>query len=151
MISNEIAQQFVTFYLGKQYVGIPVQKVQEVIRTQGVTAAPLAPPYVMGLLNLRGQIVTTIDLGILLGIGKQEETTNSRNIVLDFEGTLFALLVDSVGDVQTLDKKYFSTTPSTLEEPWKSSCAGVYTLPENLLVILEISNLLNFSPSMEAA
>ena len=134
---------FVTFQVAGQLLGIPVREVREVLPAQIVAKVPLANNAVAGLLNLRGQIVTAIDVRKRLGIEDDAQAGAPMNIVVSEGGELFSLVVDSVGDVLEVEQSAFAQTPPTLSSEWKDCCAGVYRLPRGLLVAIDVSALVD--------
>jgi purine-binding chemotaxis protein CheW len=137
--------EYITFYVQDQLLGIPVREVREVLPEQPVAQVPLAHSAIAGLLNLRGQIVTAIDVRRRLGIPPREPGLDRMNIVIGDDGELFSLLVDSVGDVRTVSPASFAPAPATLAENWKKCCGGVYRLERGLLVVINVATLVNFS------
>jgi purine-binding chemotaxis protein CheW len=135
--------EFISFRVAGQLLGIPVQMVQEVLTAQRITRVPLAPAEVAGFLNLRGQIVTAVDLRARLDLEAREPGAAVMNVVVQDEGELFSLLVDEVGDVIEVSRDIFEEPPATLDERWRESCDGVYRLKEELLVAVNVPALLN--------
>ena len=142
-------REFVTATIGGQLCGIPVLKVQDVLGPQRITPIPLAPPEVAGSLNLRGRIVTSIDLRIRMGLSEREGEPMS--IVVEHRGELYSLMVDTVGDVLKMAPEAFERNPATLDVLWRSFSEGVYRLHQGLLVVLDVEVLLNFGGDREAA
>jgi purine-binding chemotaxis protein CheW len=136
------SQQFCTFYLGKQFFGVPVQHVQEVIRYQEMTRVPLVPESISGLINLRGQIVTAIDLRRCLGMPERQAGELPMNVVVRTSDGAVSLLVDEIGDVLELDTNTFERPPETLHGSIRTTIRGVYKLPGQLLLELDIVNAL---------
>jgi purine-binding chemotaxis protein CheW len=130
-------QQFSTFYLGDRYFGIEVQKVQEVIRYQEMTNVPLAPPEIRGLINLRGQIVTAMDLRRRLEMPDRPEDQLPMNVVVRTEDGSVSLLVDEIGDVIEVDDERFEQPPDTLQGVARSLIRGAYKLEGQLLMVLD--------------
>lgn len=129
--------QFCTFRVDDLYFGVEVQKVQEVIRYQEMTNIPLAPDSIKGLINLRGQIVTALDLRTRLGLGDRKEEELPMNVVIRSEGGAVSLLVDEIGDVTEVDENQFESPPETLEGMIRELVSGVYKLEDRLLLILD--------------
>jgi len=136
-------QQFCTFFLGGLFFGVEVHKVQEVIRYQGMTAVPLAPEVVGGLINLRGQIVTAIDLRRRLGLEARAEGEQPMNVVVRAEGGAVSLLVDEIGDVVEVEESAHEATPDTLQGISRELIRGVYKLKERLLLLLDTERTLD--------
>jgi purine-binding chemotaxis protein CheW len=130
-------RQFCTFYVNQQYYGIDVLHVQEIVRSQPLTRVPLASPMVRGLMNLRGQIVTAIDMRRRLALPERDEEREPINVVLQTGDGAVALLVDEIGDVLEVDEQQFEHPPETLRGPSRDLIQGAYKLPGELLVILD--------------
>jgi purine-binding chemotaxis protein CheW len=129
--------QFCTFYLGDQYFGLDVLKVQEIIRFQTMTRVPLAHPVVRGLINLRGQIVTAIDVRRRLKANDLPATQLPVNIVVRTTDGAVSLLVDEIGDVVEVSERAFEPPPETLQGPARELIRGAYKLPGRMLLILD--------------
>ncbi len=137
-------RDLLTIMLGDQIFGIPVLQVQDVLGPQKITKVPLAPAAIAGSLNLRGRIVTAINMRACLSIPpRPEDDTRSMSVVVEDHGELFSLIFDKVGDVLSLPFSDFEKNPTTLDPAWRDICAGIYRLPEKLLVVLDIPSLLN--------
>jgi purine-binding chemotaxis protein CheW len=145
------ARDFVTMTIHNQLFGIPVLTVQDVLGPQKITRIPLASPEVAGALNLRGRIVTAIDVRKRLGLPHAEDGAKSMSVVVDFRGELYSLIIDSVGEVLSLPPDSFERNPATLDPAWREVSAGVYRLKSQLLVVLDVARLLNFGKRAEAA
>jgi purine-binding chemotaxis protein CheW len=137
------SQQFCTFYLGKQFFGVPVQHVQEVIRYQEMTRVPLVPEAISGLINLRGQIVTAIDLRRCLSMPERQAGELPMNVVVRTSDGAVSLLVDEIGDVLEVENDARELPPETLRGPIRAMVRGVYKLPQRLLLELDISMALS--------
>jgi purine-binding chemotaxis protein CheW len=140
---------YVSFRLLDQWLGVPVVKVQEVLVEQRVSPVPLAPPEIAGFLNLRGQIVTAIDVRTRLGLPPRAQAESSMNIVVRDGEELVSLVVDAVGDVVEASAGSREPTPRTLDDRWRSCCEGVVRLPVGLLVVMSVDELLR--PGASAA
>jgi purine-binding chemotaxis protein CheW len=140
------ANDFVTMTVADQLFGIPVLTVQDVLGPQRITRIPLAPPEVAGALNLRGRIVTAIDVRRRLGLVKRDADKPGMNVVVDHKGELYALMVDNVGEVLSLSAESYERNPATLDPRWRDVSAGIYRLKGKLLVVLEVARLLDFKP-----
>ncbi|MGV3710124.1 MAG: chemotaxis protein CheW [Gemmatimonas sp.] len=135
--------QYCTFYVDGLYFGIDVLQVQEVIRTLSMTEVPLAPQGVKGLINLRGQIVTAIDLRTSLGLTPREDGAEPMNVVVRLDDGAVSLLVDEIGDVIEPDEDAFERTPETLTLSARRLIRGVYKLPDRLLLVLDTALAVN--------
>jgi purine-binding chemotaxis protein CheW len=150
-----------TFYLDDMLFGIDVDAVQEVLRYQTMTPVPLAPTVVAGLINLRGQIVTILDLGIRLGLGRQEIFEASHNIILKTSSEMAAarregagdhfttsndlvgFLVDAIGDVVEADESTIEPPSANVSEAEGRFLSGVIKTDGGLLVLLDIREVLH--------
>ena len=139
--------QFCTFQLDDLFLGIEVLRVQEVIRSQPMTRVPLAPAAVRGLINLRGRIVTAIDLRERFGLPKLATGRVSTNVVVATEDGAVSLLVDEIGDVLEATEAQFEEPPVTLPARARGLIRGVYKLPGRLLLVLDTEKALQLDPS----
>ena len=141
----ESLRQICTFYLDEHFLGVPVEKVQEVVYSREMTRVPLAHPAVRGLVNLRGQLLTTIDLRYRLNLPEATGDRPQVSIVLRSQDGLVALLVDAMGDVLELDRELFETPPETLDPLIRRLIEGAYKLDGRLLLILDTENIIDLS------
>src|SRR5262249_279253 len=132
-----VEYQYCTFYVDGQYFGLDVLRVQEIIRYQEMTRVPLAPPVVRGLINLRGQIVTAIDLRRRLELTERPADQLPLNVVVQSEDGAVSLLVDEIGDVLQVRQKLFDRPPDTLKRTPRDPIRGAYKLENRLLLILD--------------
>lgn len=137
--------QYVSIMIGGQLFGIPVLLVHDVLGPQRITRIPLAPPEVAGSLNLRGRIVTAIDVRMRLGLSKRAAGDSAMSIVVEHGGEFYSLMVDSVGEVLALSTPSFERNPATLDPRWRDVSLGIYRLDAQLLVVLDVTRLLDFS------
>ncbi len=135
-------RQFSTFLLDGLFFGVEVERVQEVIRYQRMTQVPLAPTVVRGLINLRGQIVTAIDLRRRLGMSDLNTSCLPMNVVIRYEDGAVSLLVDEIGDVLEVEESSFERPPDTLQGAARELIRGAYKLKERLLLALDIDRIL---------
>lgn len=133
-----MAGKLCTFLLDGHLFGIPVETVQEVLRSQRLTAVPLAPPEIRGLLNLRGQIVTTIDLRTRLGLPAQEDEAGCINVVVRTPDGAVSLVVDQIGHVLEPAESTFETAPDTVPAAVRELVERVCKLDDGLLLVLDI-------------
>ncbi|MGB8886982.1 MAG: chemotaxis protein CheW [Candidatus Korobacteraceae bacterium] len=130
-------RQLCTFFLEGLFFGVEVEKVQEVIRYQEMTRVPLSPAVIAGLINLRGQIVTAIDLRHQLGLSARKIEALPMNVVIRRDDGPISLLVDEIGDVVEVDEQLFEHPPDTLDGQRREFIRGVYKLKEQLLLLLD--------------
>lgn len=131
-----------TFFVGDVQYGIDILNIQEVNRHMRVTAVPQAPLYVEGVLNLRGRIVTVIDLGRKLGVSPIRAGRHNRNIIIDSEDEYIGLLVDRISDVMTAEKKKIEPAPANIGGIQGRYFSGVYKTDTSLIGILNINEVL---------
>lgn len=136
-------RQFCTFFLDNQLFGVEVREVQEVIRHLDITRVPRASQVVRGLINLRGQIVTAIDLRRRLGLGDRADIQAPMNVVVRAEGNATCLLVDDIGDVLDVEEENFERCPETLTGEARSLIRGAYKLKDCLLLSLDTARVVN--------
>lgn len=132
-----IVKQFATFYLDRLLFGVEVGKVQEVIRYQEMTRVPLATSVVTGLINLRGQIVTALDLRKRLEFSERASDQLPMNVVIRTGDEAVSLLVDEIGDVLEVEDGSFEPPPETLRGVARELIRGAYKLKDRLLLILD--------------
>ncbi len=135
-------QVLVTLTVAGQLCGIPVLAVRDILGEQVITRIPLAPPEIAGSLNLRGRIVTAIDLRRRLRLPPAPDGQARMSVVAEQGGELYALLVDSVSEVLSLDASLFERNPPTLEKTWAQFSTGIFRLDGRLLVVLDVVRLL---------
>ncbi|WP_299953500.1 chemotaxis protein CheW [uncultured Modestobacter sp.] len=131
--------QLATFWLDGDLYGVEVEHVQEVLRSQSITRVPLAPPAVAGLINLRGQVVTAIELRERLGRPARPEAEQPVVIVVRLHGEAVSLLVDSIADVVDVDVRDFEAPPDTLDGAARELIRGAYKLSGQLLLALDVN------------
>jgi purine-binding chemotaxis protein CheW len=133
----EQRNQFCTFYLANLMFGVKLKKVQEVIRYLDLTEIPLAPDVVSGLLNLRGQIVTAVDLRRRLELTSRPKDALPMNVVIRTADGAVSLLVDEIGDVVEADDDSFERPPETLQGRVREVILGVHKLDRQLMHVLD--------------
>lgn len=143
--------EFITVTIAGQLVGIPVLSARDVLSPQRIVKIPLAPPQVAGSLNLRGRIVTAIDVRICLGLPPIQDPCASMGVVTEHRGELYSLLVDSVGEVLRPSADSFERNPMTLKSAWRELSDGIHRLDGQLMVVLSVDRLLRSLTSASAA
>lgn len=133
---------FLTLTVGGQLCGVPVLAVRDVLGPQAITRIPLAPPEVAGSLNLRGRIVTAIDLRCRLGLPLRDGGRPPMSIVVERDNELYSLLADEVGDVLPLPVADRAPNPPTLDPRWREVSEGVHRVGDRLVVLLNVEALL---------
>lgn len=137
-------EQLVTMRIHNQLLGISVRETREILKEQKITRIPLVPGEIAGTLNLRGRIVTVIDIRPRLGLPARGEHGHYIFVVVEHKGELYSLIVDSVGDVLTIPSNAVQDSPPNLAQSWRGISAGVYKLEKELLVILNPKALFTF-------
>ncbi len=137
--------QYCTFILDDLLFGVEVQQVQEVIRFQEMTRVPLSSNVVDGLINLRGQIVTALDLRRRLNLRDRPEGELPMNVVIRTDGDLVSLLVDEIGDVVETDESLFERPPDTLSGSARDLITGAYKLENRLLLVLDTAKAVSLN------
>jgi purine-binding chemotaxis protein CheW len=135
-------EQFATMRLGDQLFGISVMAVQDVIRYQPIAPIPLAPKTIAGSLNVRGRIVTALDMRHRLGLGTYPNRDAIMMMVVEYQHELFALMVDAVGDVLSLTSDRCEKVPSNMDASWRAIASSVFKLEQELLVIIDVANVI---------
>lgn len=134
--------ELATFYVGHALCGMDILKIQEINKLMEMTKVPQAPEYMVGILNLRGQIVTIIDLGEKLGLGNIEITNDSRNIIINAPGEHVGLLVSRISDVVMADPDRIEPAPANMSGIQGAFFTGVYKTDNKLIGILDIKEVL---------
>ena len=131
------SEQFCTFFLDGKLFGVPVPRVQEVIRFHEMTPVPLAPPMVEGMINLRGQIVVAIDLRKKLSLSLRKDDELPVNVVVRSVDGAVSLMVDEIGDVVEAEASTFEAPPETLQGAVREMILGVHKLEGRLMHVLD--------------
>lgn len=143
MIGNQgMGGDFVTLRLGEQLFGLPVQRVHDVLKLGTLTRVPRAPSMVAGVMNLRGRIVTAIELRECLDLPPRGAGAKPMCVVVEQDGQPYALIVDSVGDVVSVAPERYEPNPSTMSARWSAVSGGIYRLDE-LMMVLDVGALLS--------
>jgi purine-binding chemotaxis protein CheW len=143
--------EFVTGMVGGELFGLPIRRVQDVFHPERVTRVPLAPPEVAGVLNLRGRIVTLIDLRLRLGLERIESDDPVMAIGVESRGESYGLLIDAIGEVLKLDESLRERNPINLDSKLANVSAGIYRLEGQLLMVLDVDRVLDISAAKVAA
>tara|TARA_R110000868_G_scaffold390039_2_gene659503 strand:+ start:1843 stop:2316 length:474 start_codon:yes stop_codon:yes gene_type:complete len=140
--NNGPTQDFVTMTVAGQAFGIPVLHVRDVLGPQRITRVPLAPPEIEGSLNLRGRIVTAVNMRQRLQLAKSDCPEKAMAVVVEYEDEPYSLLVDEVGEVLRLSDRQRDNNPATLDAKWRQIADGLYRLDGSLLIVLNIAAVL---------
>ncbi len=145
-------KQYVTIRLGNQMIGLPIEKVHDVFFPSNFTPVPLSMSQIAGVLNLRGRIVTIIDLSKIMGLTAVNEEIGERPAVgVNYANESYGLLTDTLGEVVTLRDDLFEANPVNMNPDWANLCLGTYRLEHELLVVLDIDALLDGLLKKDAA
>jgi purine-binding chemotaxis protein CheW len=134
-------REYVIMMVAGQQVGMPVEQVQDVLRARAITPIPLAPPEVAGLLNLRGRIVTVIDMRVRLGLPPYHDSSLCMSVVSIHQGQLYCFLVDNVSDVLHVDMNKCEKCPPNLGGRWLEVASHVYRYEQELLVLMDMERI----------
>jgi purine-binding chemotaxis protein CheW len=148
---NEDVTEYVTAVVDRQLFGLPIARVQDVFVPARVTRVPLAPFEVAGVLNLRGRIVTVIDMRRRLGLPARASVASDMAIGIERDGEAYGLLVDSVGEVMRISDAIRDANPVNLDPRLAALSAGVFRLEGELLIVLDVDRVLDFGTATKAA
>lgn len=140
---KNMEQVYVTIYVNNQLFGIPVERVKDILIPDKIAKIPLAPSEIAGAINLRGRIVTVIDVRTRLGLPPQTNQDEVICTTVELGHELYSLKVDKVGAVITLTKDKIEPNPSTLHQRWRSISGGVVKLQNELMIVLDIESFFN--------
>lgn len=143
--------EYVTATVGGQLFALPISRVQDVFAPDRLTRVPLAPPEIAGLLNLRGRIVTAIDLRLRFGLDALAGDAPRMAVGVEWKGESYGLLIDAIGEVMKLQTSDREDNPVNLDPGLARVSAGVYRLDGKLLVVLDVDRVLDIAPRSEAA
>jgi purine-binding chemotaxis protein CheW len=134
--------ELVTFHLGDLWIGIDIHQVQEIIRLRDLTVVPHAPDFVRGVINLRGEVITIVDLRRILGLGTTPIGPDTQNVIVRSESELIGILVDRVGDVVFAGEDSIEPAPGNMDGPIAQYVDRVHKTRDALLCILETDTAL---------
>ncbi len=134
--------QLVTFEVGEATLSLEISSVQEINRNMQLTAVPHAPPFVRGVTNLRGEVVSILDIHIILGIPSVETGPASRNLIVNHNDDMFGLRVDRVSDIMSVRSSDLTMPPSNLQGVPKKLIQGVYQAEDHLILQLDLNELM---------
>jgi purine-binding chemotaxis protein CheW len=147
----DLFTEYVTVTIGDHMFGLPIFRVQDVFVPDRLTRVPLAPPEVAGILNLRGRVVTAIDMRSRLDFGEREAGKPVMAIGIEFKGESYGLLVDAVGEVMQLHNSACEAKPTNLDPRLSRVAAGIYRLEGQLMVVLDVDRVLDIKNVAVAA
>jgi purine-binding chemotaxis protein CheW len=150
-IAAENLIEYVTVIIGGQLFGLPISRVQDVFMPDRITRVPLSEPEIAGVLNLRGRIVTAVDMRRRLGLPPRSDNKPSMAVGIELRGESYGLLIDTVGEVMKLGEATLEPNPVNLDGKLARVSAGVHRLDKQLMVILDVESVLNASAEPLAA
>lgn len=143
--------EFVTAWIAGQLFGIPITRVHDVFEAERITRVPLAPAEISGVLNLRGRVVTALDMRKRLGLPAREDAAKQMAVGIDHAGEAYGLLVDSMGEVLKLASNAIDAVPINMQRDWAAISSGIYRLEDRLMVVLDVDLILDFGKDTLAA
>src|SRR6201991_3428571 len=143
--------EYVTALIGGQLFGLPISRVQDVFMPERLTRVPLASQEIAGVLNLRGRIVTVIDMRARLGLPRNEDGRTPMAVGVDLRGESYGLLIDQIGEVLRLPEASCEENPVNLDPRMAKLAGGVHRLEGQLMVVLDVDRVLELAPDMMAA
>jgi purine-binding chemotaxis protein CheW len=148
---DENLTEYVTAHIGDQLFGLPISRVQDVFMPDRLTRVPLASPEIAGVLNLRGRIVTAIDMRCRLGLSRRDDGRPSMAVGIEYRGESYGLLIDTIGEVLKLADNTREANPVNLDARLARVSAGVHRLEKQLLVVLDVDRVLDMGTEAMAA
>jgi purine-binding chemotaxis protein CheW len=143
--------EYVTAMIGGQLFGLPISRVQDVFMPERLTRVPLASQEIAGVLNLRGRIVTVVDMRARLGLPRAEDGKPPMAVGVDLRGESYGLLIDTIGEVLRLSESSREENPVNLDPRMAKLAGGVHRLDGQLMVVLDVDRVLELAPEMKAA
>ncbi|MEO1198370.1 MAG: chemotaxis protein CheW [Pseudomonadota bacterium] len=150
-VNDTQTREYITVRIGPQLFGLQILDVHDVFNPENMTPVPMSRPELAGVLNLRGRIVTAIDMRRRLGLGDRDDDTSPMAVGIDHSGESYGLLIDEVGEVLSLADNSIEANPANLDPRWAEVSLGVQRLDGRLLVILDVSKILRFAGEALAA
>jgi purine-binding chemotaxis protein CheW len=144
-------KEYITAMIGNQLFGLPILRVQDVFMPDRITRVPLSPPEIAGVLNLRGRIVTLIDMRRRLGLGGRDSNDQAMAVGVEARGESYGLLIDNVGEVLKLDEAAREANPVNLDGRLAAVSAGIYRLEGQLMVVVDVDRVLDIGMRAIAA
>ncbi|WP_420559433.1 chemotaxis protein CheW [Tepidicaulis sp.] len=150
-VSSAGMSEYITVVIEDQLFGIPVPRVHDVFMPQSMTRVPLSAPEVAGVLNLRGRIVTAIDMRRRLGLQSRDRSAGCMAVGVEHRGESYGLIIDSVGEVLRVADADMESNPANLDPRWREISAGVQRLESRLMIVIDVERVLNFTGQTLAA
>ena len=150
VVKDNGSEEYITVVIAGQLFGLPILEVQDVFMPETITSVPLSAKEIEGVLNLRGRIVTAINMRRRLGVKEAKAGQEIMAVGIEYKEESYGLIIDDVGEVLKLDMKNFEANPSNLDPKWASVSAGVFRLEKELLVVLDVVKVLDIIQSQAA-
>lgn len=141
--ASEVELQYTTFFVDGLLMGVPIRDVREIDRHLELTTVPHSPDFVRGVINLRGDVVTVVDLATILGLSSREMTRQSRNVVIKWEDQYIGLNVDGIADIISIAPSKITPPPANVDRADVRFYEGVYTTKDEIIVILNIDEIVS--------
>lgn len=148
---DQSSEEYITVIIADQLFGLPILEVQDVFVPEAVTEVPLASQDIAGVLNLRGRIVTAIDMRRRLGLPELSNGSSCMAIGIESNGESYGLIIDKVGEVHRLSAETFEVNPANLDPRWAAISAGVHRLDGSLMVVIDVEKVLAQEETVIAA
>ena len=149
--TEDAVAEYVTASIGGQLFGLPIARVQDVFMPERITRVPLSSTEIAGVLNLRGRIVTVIDMRARLGMPKNDDGKPAMAVGVDLRGESYGLLIDQIGEVLKLSESGREQNPVNLDRRMAKLAGGVHRLDGQLMVVLDVDRVLELAPDLLAA
>jgi len=150
-MSERIVSEYVTAVVGGELIGLPILRVQDVFVPEGVTRVPLAPAEIGGVINLRGRIVTLIDLRCRFGMPPRAAGASVMAIGVESGGESYGLMIDNIGEVLRLSESDREPNPINLDTGLARISSGIHRLDGRLLMVIDVERVLDIGPAAKAA
>jgi len=150
-IAGSGSVEYVTVNISGQLFGMPISSVEDIFMPQSITAVPLSDPEIEGVLNLRGRIVTAINMRKYLGLPPRDDGLQSMAVGVEYRGESYGLIIDGVGEVLRLSGDTFENNPTNLDRLWSEISLGVHRLENELMLVLDIDRVLDSEARSKAA
>ncbi len=150
-LSGSGSVEYVTVTIAGQLFGMPISRVEDIFMPQSITSVPLSDPEIEGVLNLRGRIVTAINMRKYLGLPPREDGVQSMAVGVEYRSESYGLIIDGVGEVLRLSGKTFENNPTNLDPCWSEISQGVHRLENELMLVLDIERVLDSEAKIKAA
>ena len=150
-IAEDGTEEYLTVFIGGQLFGLNIERVHDVFLPDSITPVPLSSPEIKGVLNLRGRIVTAIDMNRRLNLPENSANSHGMAVGIEYKGESYGLIIDNVGEVLRLNANQIESNPSNLDARWRAISSGVCRLKDKLMLVLDVERTLDFGQDSSAA